>query len=301
MPAAIQIERVSKRFRDTVALDEVSFVVPESSIFGLLGPNGAGKTTLMRILVGILGPDEGQIEVTGGNQRRLKERIGYLPEERGLYQKMKVRDVLEYMATIKGLSRSEARQRIEAGLERVGVVPYADKKIGELSKGNQQRVQLLTTLLHQPDLLVLDEPFTGLDPIGVDQMKEILLQETARGATVIISTHRMEDAEEMCQNIALLHQGRVICDGSLERIKQAEGRDELLVGYEGDASPSARVEGISVIEQTDSTLRLRIENGRAVPEIVRDLSVCMELHHVERCEPALHDIFVRLVGGEERS
>jgi ABC-2 type transport system ATP-binding protein len=299
MNGAIQIDKVTKRFRNAVALDNVSFSIPQGEIFGLLGPNGAGKTTLMRILVGIIGPDEGCIHLPGESSRRLKERIGYLPEERGLYPKMRVKQLLRYFASMKGMSGRDLNQQIEDGLERVGIPGEGKRKVEELSKGNQQRVQLLATLLHKPDFLVLDEPFTGLDPVGVEQMKVILTEEIERGATVIISTHRMNDAEELCGDIALIDRGRVIRSGCLDKIKREEGCDELAVEFEGDSRCCEDVPGISLLECDNHTLRLRIENGATVPEIVKDISNRIDVYSIVRMEPTLHDIFVQLVGRKE--
>ncbi len=301
MNAAIIIDHVTKRFHNTLALDRVHFEIPQGRIFGLLGPNGAGKTTLMRILVGILGPDEGCIRFAGESSRRIKERIGYLPEERGLYAKMKVKHLLRYFAAIKGISTLEFNRRIDECLERVGLSGQEQKKTMELSKGNQQRVQLLMTLLHRPDFLVLDEPFTGLDPIGAQRMKEIFREETQRGATVVISTHRMEDAEELCSEIALIHRGRVIRGGSLERIKQEEGKDEVCIQYDGHLPALPPLPGVTLINREDRCLRLQINHETPLPEMIRKYSPCIDIHGVQRFQPTLHDIFVNLVKREEES
>ncbi|RJP26588.1 MAG: ATP-binding cassette domain-containing protein [Candidatus Omnitrophota bacterium] len=301
MNQAIQIDHVCKRFRDVTALDHVAFSIANNEIFGLLGPNGAGKTTLMRILVGILTPDEGKIIFHSSDPRSWKQRIGYLPEERGLYQKMKVRHLLHYFAAIKGVDQKTRDAAIPQGLERVGLAGQENKKIQELSKGNQQRIQLLIALLHQPSILILDEPFTGLDPIGVDQMKTILMEEAARGAAVIISTHRMEDAEQLCRNIALIHRGRLIRSGSLEQIKASEGKDELIVKYQGDANAISTLPEISIVSDENQCLRLRLNNGIPIPEIVRKISSQLAVVEVIHAIPTLHDIFVRLVGAEVES
>lgn len=302
MAVSVAIENVTKRFRDTVALDRVTLSIDRGEIFGLLGPNGAGKTTLMRILAGIFGPDEGHIRVSGGDStRRLKERIGYLPEERGLYPKMKVKDFLEFCGSIKGVPRAEMRHLTVKGLERVGLAGQENKKIEELSRGNQQRVQLLITLLHRPEILVLDEPFTGLDPIGVDHIKQILVEEAARGATVIISTHRMEDAEQLCRSIALIHRGKVIRSGILDHIKKSESQDELIVEYKGDAESAGAIPGVAAATVNGHCLRLRLDDDASIPEILRNLSARLDMYEVTRAEPTLHDIFVRLVGDEENT
>jgi len=299
MEAAIVIETVVKRFRNTVALDRVSFSIPRGEIFGLLGPNGAGKTTLMRILVGILGADEGRVLFRGGG-KPLKQRLGYLPEERGLYQKMKVMKFLMYGASIKGVYKKEAQRRIEKGLARLNLPGVEKQKIEELSKGNQQRIQLLITLLHEPDLLILDEPFSGLDPVGSDLMKRVLMEEAERGAAVIISTHNMEIAEQLCRQIALIHRGRLLLSGLLSRIKQEEGQGELIVNYEGDPRQAENVEGVVLESAEDHCLRLRLAPDVSPPQIVRALSNRLDVFSVTRREPSLHDIFVRLVGGEEK-
>ncbi|HPO07319.1 MAG TPA: ATP-binding cassette domain-containing protein [bacterium] len=299
MRATIQIENVTKRFKDTVALDHVTFSLNGGEIFGLLGPNGAGKTTLMRILVGILGPDEGQIRIASGERKRLKERIGYLPEERGLYPKMKVGEFLQYCARMKGVPKPSLPEMIRRGLERVGLAGQEEKKIGELSKGNQQRVQLLITLIHQPDILILDEPFAGLDPIGADKMRDILTEEAQRGATVIISTHRMEDAERLCRSIALIHRGKLIRWGVLDEIKKSEGRNQLIVEYSGDAEMAGTAPGILSVKKDGSILYLEIEDDSFIPGILRDLSAKTDLYGVRKAEQTLHDIFVHLVENEE--
>ncbi len=298
MEHAIRIEHVSKSFYNTVALDDVTFTIRQGEIFGLLGPNGAGKTTLMRILIGILAADSGKVHVTPNDTRPLKQRIGYLPEERGLYQKMKVKHLLHYFGAIKGLDRKTIKTVIPEGLEQVGLAGQENKIIEELSKGNQQRIQLLLALLHKPSLLILDEPFTGLDPIGVDQMKKILSNECQRGATVIISTHHMEDAEQLCKSIALIHRGKVIRSGDLGDIKKSEGRDELIIQYEGDSTGIHSVQEVTVLSDQEKHMRLRIQNGHPIPELIRRISSRMDVYSINHAVPTLHNIFVELVGRE---
>lgn len=295
---AIEIENVTKQFKNTIALDQVTFSIPKGEIFGLLGPNGAGKTTLMRILVGIIGPDEGLVRVHGDRRGRLKERIGYLPEERGLYPKMKVREFLRYCGQIKGIPRDQIQSAISDGLGRVGLEGQEIYKVEELSKGNQQRVQLLITLMHKPDILILDEPFTGLDPLGVEQMKHILIEETQRGAVVIISTHRMEDAEQLCRNIALINRGKVICNGPLTEVKQVEGHDELLVEYEGNLDSLPDLPGVIDIQHDNHRIQFNVSDTLHIPAIIRQLSNQADLMSVKRREPTLHDIFIELVRRE---
>ncbi len=298
MTDRIAIENVTKRFCHVVALDRVSFAIPAGEIFGLLGPNGAGKTTLMRILTGILAPDEGHVHFHGDRAKPSKERLGYLPEERGLYPKMTVSAFIDYCAALKGLSKPDRAARLREGLERLELQQHEKHKIEELSKGNQQRVQVLITMLHRPDILILDEPFTGLDPIASDRMKRILREEAERGCSVVISTHRMEDAEELYSHIALIHRGRVIREGPLAEIKRAEGRDELLIEYSGDAPDLPGLPGVNGIEIRNHTLHLQLQDGSRIPEIVRSLADRVEIDSVTRSVPTLHDIFVNLVSGE---
>ncbi|MBD3266263.1 ATP-binding cassette domain-containing protein [bacterium] len=295
MCTEIHIDRISKAFQGKPVLDRVTFTIPAGTIFGLLGPNGAGKTTLMRIIVGILAPDAGTIHIPSDSHRRLKERIGYLPEERGLYMKMKVRDVLEFIASLKGLTAKQARPRIEAGLERLAVADYADYKVEQLSKGNQQRIQLLATLLHEPDLLILDEPFSGLDPVGVEQMGAILREEADRGAAVIVSTHRMEQAEQLCENIGLINHGQVIRQGNLQAIKQQENLNELELETATLPDGIDRLPGLTILGRENHSLFIRLEHNRPVPDVIRELSARFDLLEVKRRNTTLHDIFIQLV------
>lgn len=296
MKPFVCIEKVTKIFQDKAALDEVSINIPAGKIFGLLGPNGAGKTTLMRILVGILVPDSGSISISEASERSLKERIGYLPEERGLYQKMIVRETLEFMSALKGFSSKEAKDRIDDGLEKLQIAEYAGKKVCELSKGNQQRVQFLATILHKPDLLILDEPFTGLDPVGVDQLRAVLLEEMQRGATIIISTHIMEQAEQLCESIALINKGKVILQGSMEGIRSNQGINELEIEYEGDADAIQHLSNFQIVSSIDHTLRIQVPEKHQIPEIVRQVAERLQVFQIHQKKPSLHSIFVELVG-----
>jgi ABC-2 type transport system ATP-binding protein len=301
METAIRIENLTKVFNGTPALDHVSFQIPTGTLFGLLGPNGAGKTTLMRILVGILAPDEGRFTLPSHPTRRLKERIGYLPEERGLYLKMKVKDLLEYTTSIKGISIWESKKRVGDGLARFGIESYREKRVEELSKGNQQRVQLLTTLLHEPDILILDEPFTGLDPVGVNTMQSILFEEARRGATVMISTHRMEQAEQLCENLALIHKGRVIRDGNLAMLKKEEGGNELIVQSDDTLDTLDGLAGCSLVSMENHTLRVRVNPGYSVPAVIRELTNRISVYQIQEEKPSLHNIFVKLVQQEGKA
>src|SRR5213075_690596 len=220
-----------KRFAGHIAVDDLSLTVPRGVIYGLLGPNGAGKTTTIRMILDILQPDSGTVRLFGepGGGRAHAERIGYLPEERGLYRKMRVLDVLVFLGEMKGVDRRRARQRADEWLERLGLAQWRLRRVDELSKGMQQKVQFISTMLHEPDLMILDEPFSGLDPVNAQVMKDAVLEMRRRGTTVVFSTHDMATAEKMCDRIFMIFRGRKVLDGSLESIQDQYGADTVRV------------------------------------------------------------------------
>ena len=224
----IEVINVTKRYAEHVALNNVSLSVPEQSIYGLLGPNGAGKTTLIRILNQITGPDTGQVLIDGEPLRpQHVERIGYLPEERGLYKKMKVGEQAIYLAQLKGISKADATRRLKAWFNRFEIGEWWDKKVEELSKGMQQKVQFITTVIHEPDILIFDEPFSGFDPINANLLKESILELRDQGATILLSTHNMNSVEELCDSITLINKGETILEGRVDEIKaQHRSSDE---------------------------------------------------------------------------
>ncbi|TNF40275.1 MAG: ATP-binding cassette domain-containing protein, partial [Bacteroidetes bacterium] len=231
---------VTKRFATQTALDGVSVSVPEQSIYGLLGPNGAGKTTLIRIINQITAPDSGAIFLNGRPIRQEDvNSIGYLPEERGLYKKMKVGEQALYLAQLKGLSHSEAMRRLKYWFRKLEITDWWDKKVEELSKGMQQKVQFVTTVLHEPRLLIFDEPFTGFDPINVKQIKDEILFLRERGATIIFSTHNMSSVEELCDNITLINKAHTILEGSVEKIRHDWAGNEFEIVFAGEVTPTA--------------------------------------------------------------
>ena len=231
---------ITKRFRDVTAVNNLSFTVPEGSLFGFLGPNGAGKTTTMRVVLDIIKPDQGQVTWRGRPFHQLGRGFyGYLPEERGLYPKMRVVEHLEFLGRIHGLDRGKAQAETRRWIERFDLGELSHKRIEELSKGNQQKVQTIGTMLHQPELLVLDEPFAGLDPVNTSLLKEVLLESHHRGCTVIFSSHRMEQVEEMCDDIVLIDQGSLVLYGNLKQIKRSMGRQIL-----GFPSKANRISGL---------------------------------------------------------
>src|SRR5664280_670241 len=237
MANAVELRGVTKRYDEFVAVDHLSFEIREGSVFGLLGPNGAGKTSTIRMMMGITLPDEGDVFFFGQHfERKHLERIGYMPEERGLYKKMKIIDHLVFLGQLKGLSEAEARRRSLDWAEKMGIADWMKNKVEELSKGMQQKIQFIATLLHDPPLIIMDEPFSGLDPANAVQLKDVLIELKKNGKTILFSTHRMDTVERLCDTICLVDHGRPVLMGELKQIKSSYGKNSVQVEYEGDAS-----------------------------------------------------------------
>jgi ABC-2 type transport system ATP-binding protein len=291
---AIRLTGVTKRFGHNVAVRDLDLAVPQGSIYGLLGPNGAGKTTTIRIILDILGADAGQVEVLGSsNVETVRGDIGYLPEERGLYQKMKVIELLEFFGELKGMGRKAARQEAELGLERLGLAERAGEKLEAYSKGMQQKVQFLTTILHHPKLLILDEPFSGLDPLNVDLLKQIVLERQREGATVLFSTHMIEDAERLCQRVCMIAGATKVLDGTVSEVKAASGRREVAIRYEGSG---AFLDAPGLVERVSDHGRyveVRMADGADAQELLeRAVAAGVRINRFELIEPSLREIFI---------
>ena len=298
MEHALTLERVSKSFGAFKAVDEVSLAVPRGAIYGFLGPNGAGKTTTIRMVMSILYPDSGTIEVLGHqNPEAMKDRLGYLPEEKGLYKKMKTAEIVSYFGQLKGLSAHDANQRARNLLTRYGLGEWVDKKCETLSKGMGQKVQLLGTLIHEPDLVILDEPFSGLDPVNVETVIEMILAMKKEGRTVIFSTHVMEQAEKLCDSILLVHKGKKILDGSLAEVKSS-GPRTVLIDYDGDGSVLRSLPKISRLNDSGKHAELTLHDGANPQDLLRALVDKLTIRRFDTREPSLHEIFVRAVGGK---
>lgn len=295
---AVRLRDVDKRFGETVAVEDLDLAVPSGTIYGLLGPNGAGKTTTIRIIMDILGPDAGTVEVLGrGVDDAVRERIGYLPEERGLYQKMTALDQLEFLGVIKGLDRSEARLRAESWLERFDLADRADEKLDAYSKGMQQKVQFIGTIIHDPELIILDEPFSGLDPINVDLLKEIVLEKHREGTTVLFSTHRIEDAERLCSHVCMIAGARKVLDGRVSDVKSAAGEREVALSIEGDASFLEGSELVGRVTDHGRYREVRLAEGADPQELLRlAVSAGAHVQRFELIEPPLRDIFLEKAG-----
>ncbi|MBL6690911.1 MAG: ATP-binding cassette domain-containing protein [Pseudomonadales bacterium] len=292
---SIELESVNKFFGTHHAVSDMSFIVPEGAVYGFLGPNGAGKTSTIRMIMSILYPDSGVLRVLGDEQpERVKDRLGYLPEEKGLYKKMKVKEIITYFGTLKGMARRAAATAADQLLVRFGLDDAANKRCEELSKGMGQKVQIISTLIHDPALVILDEPFSGLDPINVELVRDIILDLKRQGKTVIFSTHIMEQAEQICDSILLINKGQKLIDG---RVPEVKGRfsSTLLIEYEGDASNLQR-KGIIRVNNMGNSAELSIEEGTDTQALMRELMDAVTLKSFTLKEPSLHEIFVRTVG-----
>jgi len=299
------LDRVSKRFAGHTAVDDLSLSVPRGVIYGLLGPNGAGKTTTLRMIMDILKPDEGVVRLFGdpGGGRRHSERIGYLPEERGLYRKMRVLDVLVFLGEMKGMDRRRAGQQAGDWLARLGLADWRLRRVDELSKGMQQKVQFISTVLHDPDLVILDEPFSGLDPVNTQIMKDVVLDLHGRGKTILLSTHIMEQAERLCEQLCIIARGRKLVDGALGDIKRTHGGHHLVIGFDGNPGAAAHVfadkELVSRVDNYGQYAELELAAGADAQRVLTGLvSSGARLSRFELQEASLHKIFIDLVGPE---
>ncbi|UCF18484.1 MAG: ATP-binding cassette domain-containing protein [Gemmatimonadota bacterium] len=294
---AIRLQKIHKEYGTKVAVEDLDHEVPRQTICGLLGPNGAGKTTTIRIILDIIGADRGRVEVLGSPlSDSTRNRVGYLPEERGLYPKMKVLELLVFLADLKGITRRLAAQRATAWLERLELGAWADKKVEELSRGMQQKVQFIGTVLHEPDLLILDEPFTGLDPLNVEILREIVTEERSRGATVLFSTHNMEQAERLCERVVMIKSARKVLDGTLMAIKRQAwlaGQRQILLALEGGNGFLEDRKLIDHIEPRGTHIAVALREG-VEPQQLLEAAVRagVIVNRFEVSEPSLHEIFV---------
>jgi len=294
---ALVLQNVTKRFGKDTAVDHLSLEIPENEMFGFLGGNGAGKTTTFRMVLGLLDRTEGEITWNGESVGYDKSHlIGYLPEERGLYPKLKVRDQLIYLAKLRGMNKKTALTALEGWLERFKVPEYMDKKVEELSKGNQQKIQFISAVIHQPKLLILDEPFSGLDPINVEMLKEAVVDLKEQGTSIVFSSHRMEHVEELCESLCILHKGKDVVQGKLREIKRSFGKKNLII--HGDTSFEFLQEhpGVVRYKKLPEGCELQIENEDVSQTIFSALQGQGFVRKFELEEPSLNDIFIEKVG-----
>jgi len=301
MTSAIELKHLRKTFGSTVAVEGMDLVVPRGALYGVIGPNGAGKTTTIRMVMSILFPDSGDLSILGHRSAlEAKDRIGYLPEERGVYRKMKVGAFLIYMARLKGVGAADAAARVPKMLEEIGLPGVADKRCEDMSKGMLQRVQFLGAIIHQPDLLILDEPFSGQDPVSVRMLRDRILQEHRRGATVLLSTHVMANAEEMCQHVVMIHQGRKVLDEPMAGLRRQF--DPRTIHFEplaaaADCSPLRAIPGVDAVEGIDGTYRITLRPGTDPSAVMGRVAAAVPTARIELARLRLEDVFIRIVAG----
>jgi len=292
----LDLQNIVKAYEKQVAVDDVSFRVPRGSIFGLLGPNGAGKTSLIRIITTITKADEGTVYLDGEKlNNRHPEQIGYMPEERGLYRKMKVGDHLTYLARLKGLTASEASDKIGYWFEKFSIEDWWGKKVEELSKGMQQKIQFIATVVHEPKLLILDEPFSGLDPVNTNLIKAEIHELRDKGVSIIFSTHRMEQVEEICEHIVLINQGKNVLEGEVDRVKNQFKDNLFRIAYQGEL-PAGLLQQVSIVRQTPGEVTVQVEDESRSNDFLRAmLDQGVHITSFKEILPTLNEIFIRQV------
>jgi len=292
----IELNKIRKSYDSFVAVDDLSFKIEQGAVFGLLGPNGAGKTSTIRMMIGITVPDAGQIQMFGKPfERRSLQRVGYLPEERGLYKKMKIVDQLIFLGELHGLKASEARQRAVAWSERLEISGWLDKKVEELSKGMQQKIQFVATLLHDPDFIIMDEPFGGLDPVNASLLKDVLLEMKKEGKTILFSTHRMDQVEKLCDDICLINRGKLVLEGNLKQIKAKYGKNNVQIEYEGDGNFLQQAQLVGSYNNYGNYVEVRLAPGADAQQLLRAVAERSRINKFELMEPSLEEIFIETV------
>jgi len=295
----IELSGVTKTFGQVAAVDNLSLEVPKGSIYGFIGPNGSGKTTTIRMIMKIMYPDGGSLKINGRehDSQRLKN-VGYLPEERGLYKKMKLGDLLQFHGELN--NGKDLKSRIDSWLERLDLKEYKDKKVETLSKGMKQKLQFIATILHQPELIILDEPFSGLDPVNAEIMKDVILDLQKKGATIIFSTHDMAMAEKMCDYIFMIYQGKKVLDGTLSHIQDQYGNDTLRIQTDKGASALEGMPGIEKVNDFGKLQEVRVSSGTDPQKILAELLKKTRITRFELTKPSLNDIFIRIASPERK-
>jgi ABC-2 type transport system ATP-binding protein len=299
MTEAIRLKSVNKTFGATKAVSDLDLAIPTGALYGFIGPNGAGKTTTIRMIMSILFPDSGDLSVLGHKSAlAAKNRIGYLPEERGVYRKMRVGPFLTFMARLKGVPDAEIPTRIKRGLERVGLADAERKRCEDLSKGMQQKIQFIAAIIHHPDLLILDEPFSGLDPVSARSLREMVLEEHARGATILFSTHVMPHAEELCDHVVMINKGRKVLDDPVVDIQRRY--DPRIIEFDpldpqSDLSALRSIPEVEDLVRTDHGCKVVLREGSSAPAVIPRLAIAVPPARIEIARPTLEEVFVKLV------
>lgn len=293
----LEVEHVSKSYGTFKAVDGVSFKVTKGRIFGLLGPNGAGKTSMIRMINHITMPDSGSITISGKSvNEKTQSMVGYLPEERGLYKKMKVGEQLMYLVRLRGLSKNEARESIKYWLDRFEASSWIGKEVGELSKGMQQKIQFIAAIAHSPELYIFDEPFSGLDPINSEILKKIIIELKDSGKTILFATHRMEQVEQMCDDICLFNKGKAILSGNVNHIKQQMGKNTVIIEFQGDGSFLDTLENVRINNRSTHFAEIVVLNNSNPQSILRRAIETVTVTKFEYVYPSLNEIFIQTVG-----
>lgn len=296
----IQLENVTKRYGDFTAVDRISFSVGEGKIFGLLGPNGAGKTTTLRMIMNITVPDEGTITILGQpSTAGISKLIGYLPEERGLYRKMKVLEHTIFLGEIRGLDRRTARKLSSEWIERLGLGDWKNKKVEELSKGMQQKIQFIASVIHDPTILILDEPFSGLDPVNARVLKDLFLQYRSQGKTLVLSTHVMEQAEKLCDEIALINASKVVLRGTMSEVKRKYSGNRLIIKGRGETTSLQGLVGVRQVVSQNGGVEVELDTNFQPGHFLRQAAAVYEIESVVPHEASLDEVFVKVVSGKD--
>jgi ABC-2 type transport system ATP-binding protein len=298
--STVELIRVRKSYGGFTAVDDLSFEIPPARIFGLLGPNGAGKTSTIRMMIGITAPDSGCVRLFGEPlRRRAMRRVGYLPEERGLYRRMTVGDNLVFLGRLAGLSVATSRERIDAWARRLEIADWVDRRVEELSKGMQQKIQFIAALLHDPELIVMDEPFAGLDPVNTMQLKDVLVGLRTAGKSILFSTHRMDQVEKLCDSICLIDRGKSVLQGSLSEIKAGNGRRYVQIDYEGDGGCLAGNPLIDSLNDYGNHAEIRLKSDADPQELLRTAMRGLRVIRFQVMDPSLEQIFIDLIAGRD--
>jgi len=289
----LMLDNITKRFDGKVAVQDLSLSVPRGVIYGMIGPNGAGKTTTIRMIMNITAPDAGRILIDGREvDGSFRDHVGYLPEERGLYKKMTLREVMKYLADLKGYPARKSSQAISFWLERMGLKEYELRKVEELSKGMAQKLQFITTILHEPDLIILDELFSGLDPLNIELVKDALMDLKREGKTILFSTHVMEQAEKLCDHICMISLGRKVLDGKIGEVKAKFGRNSVQIAFEGDGQFLRALPGVSEMTEFNNYAEIRLAPDALPNAILKAAAERLSVYRFEVMQPSLYDIFI---------
>jgi len=290
----LELKELVKDFDGKKAVDNISVTLKKGEILGLLGPNGAGKTTTIRMIMNIIAPDSGEIKILGEKfNEKLKDRIGYLPEERGLYRKMKVSETLQFFGKLKGMKSAEIKKRGEELLKKFDLYDYNEKKIEELSKGMAQKLQIITTIIHSPDLLILDEPFSGLDPINIELVKDLILEMKREGITIIFSTHLMDYAEKIVDSIVMVNRGKKVIDGYLTDVKSEYGKKFIRINYDGNGKFVSSLKYVKEVKDYGKEMEIELNDMKDKDKLLKDLLSKLSINSFTLTEPSLNNIFIR--------